>query len=1189
MTSKMAEKMPTKEESMSAAVVPMSPSEQVDFIGPSNAVKDLFTLPYSLDKGVSVAVHNMNGTLLIDADAVVHDVAPNRRRAKRPRPKAAQSLPQENEPALAVVTSMLHLENNVEGDRSQGENNKNGAQNEQWNVESKGPSSLLLPPPEYFTSVPPLEKPREYLSWKFRGLNLIVGSDALVCRHPEQDALAIRVEDTATFQSLVRKHQDMMRQGQFVPDYMFPRKSYADALAAKPRQIEPTKPKPTSYAAPDLAHVELQTCIVPSNASPLGSLLSQATVDASPSSSPVCTVLDAYLDNIMANVPQLALCLQEKGFIQSVKLLKTEQIPSSLMHASTLDPCAALPDSQEPIFSPQIMEMNASTLLRFLKSNCTKDNATYLLRREAGQTDVQLFDVNAISASRQRKWIWWLAMMSYRFALRLGQLGETDPARKRQFRARRRSLLRTSLDLLHELNDMDGGAHETLCASVEEHLADTFLSDDGDGPHPSEAFPAMAAAYQPYECISVDSLNKAQDHLTSGIRVVRALLHRTEEQEKEFKEQLDFRRREVIRVHSEDSSSDEESGDESAGGVSYELQSMAMQLFGLLHKSINVSLRLAEHHLQNYFSSSVMRELRSAARRIADAITLLRHMGSDVEIPRLQNSLQCQYIWLWEHCGHFARSFAADELWRERGHACGDDVISVLRDAGAALALENTSRGLSKASLWMQFIASDAPLTKETHDSVSLDAVSAVVDLKPSDKGTELADSPAERARELLERQRQIQRDIRRVLVAACISYSRAIDAIQKFPFSKDLNIRHPLNSERPSVARPGEESSLLSMLQQRLGDGCNEIGKILLNEVRALLSKSNTESGLAPDVRPAIADALLSSADFWFHEGLRVFQGCKDVCNVALLCCNLCQCCKLRANPSCSLQLNENASSHAESRLQEATEHLQLAHETLGERDANARIWDMVSEEMAATFLVLGVRRRQALLGGGTVPVVTQSLRLSPGKEKSIVDPMERAMEIYSQLGNAHQAAAAHYQLALFYSKIWTCQRDEAKTREKLSNAFHHFGAAYSYYSQAPEGNESTFVILSLDLANLYAVVSGKEGLSKALYCCLDTCTSFSFESIDAALERQENGDTGWFEKMSTLATSLEQHIFKFLVSLVKIEKESTEADNFYREMYRTALKAKMAMNQRGEKPGTSDFLSSFHELLISIKEFQL
>ncbi len=589
-------------------------------------------------------------------------------------------------------------------------------------------------------------------------------------------------------------------------------------------------------------------------------------------------------------------------------LIQTEQIPSSLMHASTLDPLAALPGVDEPpIFSPQIMEMNASTLLRFLKSNCTKDNATYLLRREAGEQNVQLYDVTAISASRQRKWIWWLAMMSYRFALRLGQMMEMeDAARKRQFRDRKRGLLTTCLELLHDLNDMDGGAHETLCASVEEHLADTFLKEDGDGPHPSsESFPAMTASQQPYSCVSIDSLNKAQDHLKSGIRVMWVLLNRTEEQEKETREKLadSPRRRQVVHVHSEDSSSDDDdsNSDESSQHVSYGLQSISMQLFGLLHKSINVSLRLAEYHLQNYFSSSAMRELRSAARRISDGITLLRHIGGDDDICHLKNTLQCQYTWLWEHCGHFARSFAADELWRDRGHACGDDVISVLRDAEAALSLSNISRGQSKPSSWMEDFSSDASLTKDTNGSVTLLKVSGIIDveMESSDPDMDAHRSGAAMARKLLEQQRQIQRDKLRVLVAACVSYSRAIDSIQKLS-----HIGFSVERPPPSTT---SESSLLSMLQQRLGDGCNEIGKILLNELRSLLSGQN--SNLTASERPAVAGVLLSSAEVWFNEGLRVFQDCNDVCNIALLRCNLCQCCKLQTNSNCSSQSTESVS----------------------------------------------------------------------------------------------------------------------------------------------------------------------------------------------------------------------------------------------------------------------------------------
>eukprot|EP00957_Ditylum_brightwellii_P145643 11089270-Ditylum_brightwellii.AAC.1 len=82
-----------------------------------------------------------------------------------------------------------------------------------------------------------------------------------------------------------------------------------------------------------------------------------------------------------------------------------------------------------------------------------------------------------------------------------------------------------------------------------------------------------------------------------------------------------------------------------------------------------------------------MQALRISARRMKDAVGLLhtligvsssQSMDDDERKEAKQKpylkSLRKQYAWLWECCGHFARSFAADNLWRERGHACGDDV-----------------------------------------------------------------------------------------------------------------------------------------------------------------------------------------------------------------------------------------------------------------------------------------------------------------------------------------------------------------------------------------------------------------------------------------------------------------------------------------------------------------------------------
>ncbi len=603
--------------------------------------------------------------------------------------------------------------------------------------------------------------------------------------------------------------------------------------------------------------------------------------EGSSSSSPVCTVLDAYLDNLMANVPQLALILREHGFIQNIKLLRTEDIPSLMMHPSTLGGDAPASADPPPIFDPNIIEMNAAMLLRFLKANCTRENSTYLLRRASNTTNIQLFDITSISERRvQRKWVWWLALCSYHFACRLEQLQvnlecSIDGGTRREYRNRQRSLLHNTLNLLEDLADMDDGdddenngggrrgRHETIGAAVCEHLADTYLWNnneqevDGDfvgvtrrdSEKSSDNTPApCASSSQPYRHVTVNSLDKAHDHLMNGIKKLTPLLVKAKQKQKHDKK----------------------------NGSSMEIEAISTQLYGIHHKIVNVCLRLADHHLKNYFSSNLIRSLRTAAWTLSDATSLLveRHGAlnfcsktgpepSDHSSPYARSVL-LQHAWLWEYCGHFARSFAADDLWRDRGHTCGADLVGFFREVNAScVVVQEACFGKKPPAT----TAGGKPRTTvsaidASHRQVSLNSLSGLVILPHDFELIEASVLQKEgcheaigAARVILDGKTQIKRDALQVLVAVCVCYGHAIDSYvflaEQCEERKDGGIDSEGKDEN-NDSRDGFKKNLLSMapdgggnmapevaaplLRQRLGDACNEIGKILLGESRAVL-----------------------------------------------------------------------------------------------------------------------------------------------------------------------------------------------------------------------------------------------------------------------------------------------------------------------------------------------------------------
>ncbi|KAF8405789.1 hypothetical protein HHK36_007866 [Tetracentron sinense] len=98
------------------------------------------------------------------------------------------------------------------------------------------------------------------------------------------------------------------------------------------------------------------------------------------------TWLEAWLDNVMASVPELAICYHQNGVVQGYELLKTDDI--FLLKGVSED--------GTPAFHPQVVQQNGLSVLRFLQDNCKQDPGAYWLYKSAGEDAIQLFDLSVL-------------------------------------------------------------------------------------------------------------------------------------------------------------------------------------------------------------------------------------------------------------------------------------------------------------------------------------------------------------------------------------------------------------------------------------------------------------------------------------------------------------------------------------------------------------------------------------------------------------------------------------------------------------------------------------------------------------------------------------------------------------------------------------------------------------------------
>ncbi|XP_061171381.1 erythroid differentiation-related factor 1-like [Saccostrea echinata] len=165
----------------------------------------------------------------------------------------------------------------------------------------------------------------------------------------------------------------------------------------------------------------------------------------------VLTGLDYWLDNLMCNVPEVAMCFHLDGIVQKYELIKTEDIPN-------------LKDSE---FDPHMVTDIACNILSFLKSNATKEGHTYWLYKGVDDDVVKLYDLTSLADSQEDQsnpFTVPLGRLLYRVACNMWRNGNKS-------RRRIRLLLENCLLLLDEEK------HSQICTSAHYLLSDVVVPD----------------------------------------------------------------------------------------------------------------------------------------------------------------------------------------------------------------------------------------------------------------------------------------------------------------------------------------------------------------------------------------------------------------------------------------------------------------------------------------------------------------------------------------------------------------------------------------------------------------------------------------------------------------------------------------------------------------------------------------
>ena len=441
------------ENNATAALIDLAVSSSVDYVGTADAFKRLFTMPYNSDRGVSLAIHRVGKTLMVQE--LDKEAADSDEFCEYESGETLDALGTSEQPPPIVILD--------------------GA--------SEGCAPLSALTPQAPGSPPTLRKRRDVKKNRKR-----VQARKLLSKF-YYSSVAARSSAAADNSSTVRGSNEEWNTG-------FRRLERVELNGMNLVVGSNMVVYKCGNEDENQEEAEQAACL----------RLNDEEKQISKES-----VLDYYLANRMASVPLLAMCDHKRGRLTGYRMYRTCEIlrmprdPVSIITSRKKNRKLLL---EKPAYTAKEVEKNAQQLLEFLKEQCKGDGHAYWLFKGSGESVMRLYmltsehSISVGTPEAQYKWQYTLAMLCYRVALKMMRK-DGDDARSW---TRRCDLLTKCASLLKNIADTDGPKRYRLRRSIHEELAEWLRrsvqasmnegepSDDrASGPAPSSKKVVMQA------------------------------------------------------------------------------------------------------------------------------------------------------------------------------------------------------------------------------------------------------------------------------------------------------------------------------------------------------------------------------------------------------------------------------------------------------------------------------------------------------------------------------------------------------------------------------------------------------------------------------------------------------------------------------------------------------------------------